>query len=456
MPDPAALARDARRLARDGDTVSAFRAIAGLGEIADSAVAEDVAWVLFYVLRQGLQRGVWPTPENPKRHLMRYLALPVARPSLVHSMMLGAAWRLADVDPVFNTLSFFRLWGGKEAFRPEDYQANDPYPSLVAQSVRRLVRSLFYNNWHDLRPLFDEALLPDTELRSLFYEAFAANLKWHERMRPIAIWGCLRKYIDGIHAEAPAPLRSEALRVAIDSLRSDTSPDPHSWFPWFILNWNLRQAAPEDFLPRDGKPSLMQQAVVKIYESFRRIIPQNPAFASYLPQCIAVVQEVILLLGSRDWNAYRLARMLHWAGRNDESRELLIAAHNGLKSRACYWLALGEALSDADLRIGCYAMCLRLQPDGEASAQYHLALCRALFDAKRSEEARESIAQIQRIYELHRHILPDDILTMAHRLVPPVPAARRPQPADFPPFASLTAPLSNLFPNFKTFITDLR
>lgn len=80
---------------------------------------EDKGWAIYRFLKANIGEKL-PSQES-RRLLSAYLGLQLARPSLLHSLMLGIAIRMADTYPDFRLSRFIDIWN-IQTLRFDDYK----------------------------------------------------------------------------------------------------------------------------------------------------------------------------------------------------------------------------------------------------------------------------------------------------------------------------------------------
>jgi tetratricopeptide (TPR) repeat protein len=111
-------ARDLSRRGAHEKAADIYRTILG-ARGHDEEIHTSLAWELYRILK-GLLASEHRNVYRMKSHLQEYLQLSVEKPSLVHSLILQLALKLAD-ENAFDFARFVRLWD-LENLRPEDFE----------------------------------------------------------------------------------------------------------------------------------------------------------------------------------------------------------------------------------------------------------------------------------------------------------------------------------------------
>ena len=407
------ISESARKLAKAGAVDEALKIVSDLPD-SDRDTAEGTAWVLFYYLRD---KFLIKTNVAYKKLLNRYLNLSNRRPSLVHSVVMGIALKICDAEVIFDSLSFFKVWG-PENLTDSDYR---PYYSdggylispLAERIIYRLVREPFYRGWRDLRQYFAAEYISDSRLKSLFYEAFEAHMRrLIKRQRYERMWEFQRLYLENLRAEAPVGFDSRMLEVALRGCGSNYL----NYIVWYLREWGLEAAPATDFEgyvdeEGDEHPSLINQAIDKLYRAIRR---NPPLFENEMDWAIDTLGSLAERQSMRYWTDFRRASLLELAGRRTESFELGRSLFQQLNSRPAYWDLMAKLLTDRpELVEGCLSMAIQLSPETDSAAGRHYALGKLLLAENLDEEAREEFAQYLRLMRQHGHRLPSDFHAVA-------------------------------------------
>ena len=124
---------------KDSDTISSWDELLASLETAASHPV-DTAWQIY----RYLQNNYTTMGSHQVRMLLvAYLKLPVDRPSLVHSCVLGIAVKISSEYSDFQFPQFLQMWGYDRYLREEDKQRQTgkdgrSYPSLMQRVERRL------------------------------------------------------------------------------------------------------------------------------------------------------------------------------------------------------------------------------------------------------------------------------------------------------------------------------
>lgn len=124
---------------KDSDTISSWDELLASLETAVSHPV-DTAWQIY----RYLQNNYTTMGSHQVRMLLvAYLKLPVDRPSLVHSCVLGIAVKISSEYADFQFPQFLQMWGYDRYLREEDKQRQTgkdgrSYPSLMQRVERRL------------------------------------------------------------------------------------------------------------------------------------------------------------------------------------------------------------------------------------------------------------------------------------------------------------------------------
>lgn len=108
----------------------------------------DSAWTIY----QYLSRNIGSlTSEQARTLLAIYMRLPVERPSLVHSCMLGVAVKMSEKFADFRFPQFLKLWGFADNLREEDRQRQTGkdgrhYLALKERVERRLQSYMLHHS----------------------------------------------------------------------------------------------------------------------------------------------------------------------------------------------------------------------------------------------------------------------------------------------------------------------
>lgn len=115
----------------------------------------DTAWCIFRYLQKNY-KGMGS--EQVRTLLAAYMKIPVEKPSLIHSCMLGMAVKISEMYPDFRFPQFLDMWGYEKNLRPEDRQRQmgkdgRSYLSLKEKVDRRLLSYLLHH--HEEKDLAD-------------------------------------------------------------------------------------------------------------------------------------------------------------------------------------------------------------------------------------------------------------------------------------------------------------
>ena len=134
--------KEAGMLRKDGKYRLALNKILPLDINAlDEFTSTTYAWVIYDAIRH----GVFSHIDEFKKGLNNYLRLPIAKPDLVHSLILAETIKFLKDKNInnFNFVIFLKMWG-VDNFRPEDYKeekfkANDgkiiTYSPLIIKAL---------------------------------------------------------------------------------------------------------------------------------------------------------------------------------------------------------------------------------------------------------------------------------------------------------------------------------
>lgn len=116
----------------------------------------DTAWCIFRYLQKNY-KGMGS--EQVRTLLAAYMKIPVEKPSLIHSCMLGMAVKISEMYPDFRFPQFLDMWGYEKKLRPEDRQRQTgkdgrSYLSLKEKVDRRLQSYLLHHH-HEAKDLAD-------------------------------------------------------------------------------------------------------------------------------------------------------------------------------------------------------------------------------------------------------------------------------------------------------------
>ncbi len=117
----------------------------------------DTAWNIYRYLNQNYKE----LGSTESRVLLNsFLKIPLARPSLVHSCILGLALKLCDVFDDFRLPAFLQVWGYPQCLRPEDRERQTnaegrSFLSLAERAERTLNHYMLHHA--NERPATDEA-----------------------------------------------------------------------------------------------------------------------------------------------------------------------------------------------------------------------------------------------------------------------------------------------------------
>ncbi|MBR6284882.1 MAG: tetratricopeptide repeat protein [Muribaculaceae bacterium] len=111
----------------------------GIAAKALNALREHKGWEIYHQLKDGM--GQMPL-HDVRQVLFNYLQLPVARPSMLHSMIMGMAVQAAKLHEEFNFAEFMTRWG-TDCFTEADWERRRgdkvTFPSLVERVVTRYI-----------------------------------------------------------------------------------------------------------------------------------------------------------------------------------------------------------------------------------------------------------------------------------------------------------------------------
>ena len=130
-----------------------------------AATPLDKGWHIYRHLSTYMAHPL--TSTEARTLLLTYMQLPLEHPSLLHSLMLGMALKMADVYPDFKLPAFLHLWDISN-LRPEDMQRQQGADGKVHSSLmERLTRTtLRYQTKHPSEPIDPDVLsrmAPETE-----------------------------------------------------------------------------------------------------------------------------------------------------------------------------------------------------------------------------------------------------------------------------------------------------
>lgn len=108
----------------------------------------DTAWCIFRYLQKNYKEM---GSEQVRTLLAAYMKIPVEKPSLIHSCMLGMAVKISEMYPDFRFPQFLDMWGYEKNLRPEDRQRQTgkdgrSYLSLKEKVDRRLQSYLLHHH----------------------------------------------------------------------------------------------------------------------------------------------------------------------------------------------------------------------------------------------------------------------------------------------------------------------
>lgn len=325
----------ARIMAKEGDSDKAYRDTEMLSATENADIADNLAWIHFYYLRDKLKDG---HSFGFKDNLAKYLKLRNRRPSLAHSVMLGLALKVCDREIFFDMFSFLKLWG-PENFRSYDYnsyfKSGREIRPLVERLVVRLVREPFYRSYNDFRAFFRPDFLPDDALKLLFYTSFHKHicrlLRWqrYERM-----WQFQRLYLDFLRNDAPEGFDSLMLRAACEGTLNGCG----KYIPWYMHEWNLANASDADFHPTTSAEGERIEPLVNtaMGRLFGEIAKSPSSYTSALTWVIATFETVANRQKVRFWTDFRRAWLLFWGCRIEEAYDVLLSIQPSMQSRAGY------------------------------------------------------------------------------------------------------------------------
>lgn len=131
-------------------------------------VIENYAWTILKVL---LHNGDIVSPKDSRQLLADCIRLPYQRPSRLHSVLLSAAVKVADLTTDLHFSKFLSVWDLNN-LREEDYirqknlkDLNHPFPSLVDKVIKRYARDRLMRMDEQLPDNQAAILLPEMERR---------------------------------------------------------------------------------------------------------------------------------------------------------------------------------------------------------------------------------------------------------------------------------------------------
>ena len=120
---------------KDSDTISSWDELLASLETAVSHPV-DTAWQIY----RYLQNNYTTMGSHQVRMLLvAYLKLPVDRPSLVHSCVLGIAVKISSEYADFQFPQFLQMWGYDRYLREEDKQ-KQLFRLVLSENVAKVIR----------------------------------------------------------------------------------------------------------------------------------------------------------------------------------------------------------------------------------------------------------------------------------------------------------------------------
>lgn len=122
----------------------------------------DTAWSIFRYLQKNYKEM---GSQQVRTLLATYMKIPVDKPSLIHSCMLGMAVKISETYPDFRFPQFLEMWGYDKNLRDEDRQRQTgkdgrSYLSLKEKADRRLQSYLLHHqqdasqNIEGIKPMY--------------------------------------------------------------------------------------------------------------------------------------------------------------------------------------------------------------------------------------------------------------------------------------------------------------
>lgn len=378
--------------AKRGNTESAFKRISEMDCISlPKRLKDDVAWILFYHLRQTLPSLDQQAFEAILEH---YFELGITRPSLAHSQILNQTLKFAGLHPTFDLPAFLIKWG-ITSFRDED-RLTDPTFGLSLQD--RAIRRCFINREIKLEQVLDvfqedDSVTPEHIALLLGQSYYSILYKDSTEMKNKGkFFSDADEYVSRIDGVA---VRNAYHSKILVSVMWELDAERIPWFKPFFEKWGGGSSfLEEDWTApvKNGKsiPSTVEKALNKYTEALERTGAQS--FSDEYKDLLRKATEKL----KDNENAFRsLARVFYKEGNREEAIKLsceLIRTH---VSKFYYWSDLAEFVgsSDRELCMACCSKALTGTSDEKYLGKLHLAMGeQLLLDGK----PKEALCEIER------------------------------------------------------------
>ncbi len=335
--------------ARDGREYEAY--IRARRLVADSCIAPELMEIYAVILYRWARVAMIDMVSRPLREaFFDYLALPLARPSRIHSLMLRLAIRGARKYPDFNFTRFFDLWNPR-TLRDEDIVDPDRRYSLAAAAFELVIDSSDAYRFPELL----ERVKASAEVRmAIIREAFdtlvTRQIQAGDSGRAVDL---LRLYASSTAIHAADRFHSHLLVSALRVMDGDDM-----WrFVEFFINWDASLLRDADYLVSGGGKSvpLASRAINRAFAAIK-VDPQRHAhllarFTDAFDCAVAASPHPDCELDVR-----RRAMLMSWMERGNEAVERMSAmAAMGHRSPA-FWLDFADMVPSRETRLGLLAL----------------------------------------------------------------------------------------------------
>jgi hypothetical protein len=205
----------------------------------------------------------------------------------------------------------------------------------------------------------------------------------------------------------PSNLHSFMLRLATKG------HDKISHYLDFVRWWDLRNLQPEDYEPYRPEnserifPSLVEKVIQALYsEAKKRKDPEESAWIAEF------IEKHYRRYPRQEWFPYYLGKLVIWAKRPSEARELLLPIVRSNQKNAWAWAVLAQTyLTDRQyLAIACFCRALLCRAQEEHLVRVRLKLAQLL---TASDSLPEAKYEVERVIKVRKHKgwkLPDDLI----------------------------------------------
>lgn len=357
---------------------------------------EDVGWALYRYMKFAL--GALDS-VTARRLLAEYLKIATGRPSLLHSLMLKLAVKVARTSADFNFYRFYRMWN-PALFRDEDYMSADVgdkhIPSLVTLCV---VRASGYPESGGLSKLLDEVdknRIDRGDLLRVMRRRYCRDVEAAmERKDMPSVERLLTEYAETLCRGGVSGHHSKMLEHACKYYVGERGEG----FLRFFRIWLSSGFRDEDWRGEIGKEGrhyagTAERALKRIFDIIKAD-PRNQR--GLLEEMLPLFEQGARRETTGYWMRYRYGRLLLLRGDKVAAERVLRMVEAPMRRNWFYWVDMADCADDTDVMLMHLDKAARMVRVERFEAPLHIRRCEGYLRKEMAAEAREALERARSI-----------------------------------------------------------